>query len=204
MHTKLDELWMDALDLRVSEQVVTYLKKHHQEYMDTSRRQWKMIEQYPVLDEVLDGNGTVTLSETEHRAFKEYLANQDNMERLEKEYHYYYGQSNVFSYGRMLKSLNQEIAPDGTVAKKKKLVDMLIEAKTSTAELEFLQEDAEYKRRREVALEQEAILREMSPSKEILSQVDALTCSINNYWSRYYELLYRNALQDILTFLIES
>ncbi|MCB6416565.1 hypothetical protein LI221_16135, partial [Faecalimonas umbilicata] len=90
MHMEFDELWMDALDMRVSEQIVTYLKDYHQEYRDTSRRQWEMLEQYPVLDEVLDGDGTVTLNADEHRAFKEYLANRDDMERLEREYYYYY------------------------------------------------------------------------------------------------------------------
>lgn len=48
------------------------------------------------------------------------------MKRLEKEYHYYYGQSNVYSYGRMLRSIQKEINPDGDVARKKKLADMLL------------------------------------------------------------------------------
>lgn len=61
---------------------------------------------------------------------------------------------------------------------------MLVEARTSDAELESLQEDVEYKRRREAALEQEAILKAMHPSRETMSQVDQLICSINDYWSR--------------------
>lgn len=162
-----------------------------------------MLEQYPVLDEVLDGDGTVTLNADEHRAFKEYLANRDDMERLEREYYYYYGQSHVFSYGRMLKSLNREISPDGTVARKKKLMDMLIEARTSDAELEYLKTDEQYKQRRKVALEQEELLKALNPPKEIMDQVDQLTSSINDYWSRYSDLIYQYALQDILAFLVE-
>lgn len=50
-----------------------------------------------MLWKVVDGDGTVTLNEKEHCVLKEYLSNQDDMERLEKEYHYYYGQSHVFS-----------------------------------------------------------------------------------------------------------
>lgn len=203
MHMEFDELWMDALDMRVSEQIVNYLKDYHQEYRDTSRRQWELLEKYPVLDEVLDGDETVTLNADEHRAFKEYLANRDDMERLEREYYYYYGQSHVFSYGRMLKSLNREISPDGAVARKKRLMDMLIEARTSDAELEYLKTDEQYKQRRKTALEQEELLKALNPSKEIMDQVDQLTSSINDYWSRYSDLIYQYALQDILAFLIE-
>ena len=43
----------------------------------------------------------------------------------------------------------------------------------------------------------------MNPSKEIMDQVDQLTSSINDYWSRYSDLIYQYALQDILAFLIE-
>lgn len=203
MHMEFDELWMDALDMRVSEQIVNYLKDYHQEYRDTSRRQWELLEKYPVLDEVLDGDETVTLNTDEHRAFKEYLANRDDMERLEREYYYYYGQSHVFSYGHMLKSLNREISPDGAVARKKRLMDMLIEARTSDAELEYLKTDEQYKQRRKAALEQEELLKALNPSKEIMDQVDQLTSSINDYWSRYSDLIYQYALQDILAFLIE-
>lgn len=203
MHIELDELWMDALDMRVSEQVVCYLRDYHQEYRDTLKRQKEMTEQYPMLIEALDGDGSVTLNEDEHRALKEYLANRDDMERLEREYYYYYGQSHVFSYGRMLKSLSREISPDGAVARKKKLVDMLVEARTNDAELEYLKTDEEYKKRRKTALQQEEILKAMNPPKDIMDQIDQLTCSINDYWSRYSDLVYRYALEDILAFLTE-
>lgn len=125
------------------------------------------------------------------------------MERLEKEYHYYYGQSHVFSYGRILKSIQREINPDGAVARKKKLADMLIEVRTSDAELESLKTDEEYKRRRKTALEQEAILKAMNLPKDVMNQIDLLTCSINDYWSRYSDLIYQYAIEDILAFLIE-
>lgn len=89
------------------------------------------------------------------------------------------------------------------MARKKKLMDMLIEARTSDAELEYLKTDEQYKQRRKVALEQEELLKALNPSKEIMDQVDLLTSSINDYWSRYSDLIYQYALQDILAFLIE-
>lgn len=45
MHIELDELWMDALDMRVIEQGVCYLRDYHQEYRDTLKRQKEMTEQ---------------------------------------------------------------------------------------------------------------------------------------------------------------
>lgn len=89
------------------------------------------------------------------------------------------------------------------MARKKKLMDMLIEARTSDAELEYLKTDEQYKQRRKAALEQEELLKALNPSKEIMDQVDQLTSSINDYWSRYSDLIYQYALQDILAFLVE-
>ena len=159
MHAQLEELWIDAMEMKVGEQITTYLRKNHPEYQEIEARQKKLIEDYPMLWKVVDGDGTVTLNEKEHCALKEYLSNQDDMERLEKEYHYYYGQSHVFSYGRMLKSIQREINPDGDVARKRKLADMLIEARTSEAEMDFLKEDEEYQKRRKESLRQEGILK---------------------------------------------
>ena len=202
MHIQLEELWMDAIEMKVGEQIVNYLRKEHPEYQDIEKRQRKLIKEYPMLQKAMDGDGAVTLNEKEHYALKEYLSNQDDMKRLEKEYHYYYGQSNVFSYGRMLRSIQKEINPDGDVARKKKLADMLIEARTSDAEMEFLKKDEEYQRR-EKSLQQDKILKSMNPPKDIMDQVDLLTCSINDCWSRYADLIYQYALEDILAFLIE-
>ena len=203
MHVQLEELWMDAIEMKVGEQIVKYLRKEHPEYQDVEKRQRKLIKEYPMLQKAVDGDGAVTLNEKEHYALKEYLSNQDDMERLEKEYHYYYGQSHVFSYGRMLRSIQKEINPDGDVARKKKLADMLIEARTSDAEMEFLEKDEEYQKRREKSLQQDKILKSMNPPKDIMDQVDLLTCSINNCWSRYADLIYQYVLEDILAFLIE-
>lgn len=126
------------------------------------------------------------------------------MQRLEKEYSYYYGQSNVFSYGKMLKTLNQEMNPNGKVALKKKLVDMIVEERTCDAEMEYLKSDKEYQQRRKEASLQEHIFMEMDPPKEIVEQVDNITSAIHSYWSRYSDLIYQTALSDILTFITEN
>lgn len=204
MNRRLDELWLDALETKVDGQVVVYLKKNHPDYQDALERQEKLTKQYPILIPLLNGSEKITLSEEEHRALREYLANQDELAGLEKEYCYYFGQSNVFSYGRMLKKLYSEMHPEGNQPIKKKLVDMILEERTCDAELEYLKNDKEYQKRRTEAAKQQEIFKEMSPPEEIEEQVDKITSSINDYWMRYSDMIYYSALSDILTFLIEG
>ena len=204
MELKLDELWMETVELPVDQQVVGYLRKSHEDYQNMQKRQWQLLEQYPVLSELLDSTDEIKLNKEEHRALRELMQIQDGMQRLEKEYSYYYGQSNVFSYGKMLKTLNQEMNPNGKVALKKKLADMIVEERTCDAEMEYLKSDKEYQQRRKEASLQEHIFMEMDPPKEIVEQVDNITSAIHSYWSRYSDLIYQTALSDILTFITEN
>lgn len=129
MYTELDELWLDALEMKLDEKVTDYLKTHHQDYQNACQRQSQLIRKYPVIDTFLDRNEAIELNEQEHRALREYFADEDEKERLAKEYHYYYGQSCAISYVQMLKSLKKEIDPEGAAAEKIELVDMVIKAK---------------------------------------------------------------------------
>lgn len=204
MNRRLDELWLDALESKVDGQVVVYLKKNHLDYRDTLERQEKLTKQYPILIPFLNGSEKIVLSAEEHRALREYLANQDELAGLEKEYCYYFGQSNVFSYGRMLKKLYNEMHPEGNQSVKKKLVDMILEERTCDAEMEYLKNDKEYQKRRTEAAKQQEIFKEMNPPKDMVEQVDKIASCINDYWMRYSDMIYCSALSDILTFLIES
>lgn len=157
-----------------------------------------------MLSELLDSTDEMKLNKEEHRALRELMQIQDGMQRLEKEYSYYYGQSNVFSYGKILKTLNQEMNPNSKVALKKKLVDMIVEERTCDVEMEYLKSDKEYQQHRKEASLQEHIFMEMDPPKEIVEQIDNITSAIHNYWSRYSDLVYQTALSDILTFITEN
>lgn len=203
MHEILDGLWLDALETRIDAKVTDYLRKHHQDYQEADERQDKLLEQYPIIRKFLDGDDVITLDAKEHHAIKEYILNREDMEHLEREYHYYYGQSQVFSYGNMLKSIQREISLDGDVSRKKKLLDMLIEARTGDAELEYLKTDEKYQKRRNVSLQQEEILKAMNLPKEIMDQVDKVISSNSDHWSRYSDLIYQYAVQDILALLLE-
>ena len=41
-------------------------------------------------------------------------------------------------------------------------------------------------------------------TKVMAEQVDNITCAINNYWSRYSNLLYQAAFQDVISLLTEN
>jgi hypothetical protein len=102
-----------------------------------------------------------------------------------------------------LRSLQKEIDPDRNVPRKERLMKLLIEARTSDAELEFLKTDEEYQNRRNVSLQQEEILKAMNLPKEIMEQVDKVISSNSDHWSRYSDLIYQYAMQDILALLLE-
>lgn len=204
MNRSLDELWLEALETKVDSQVVSYLKENHPDYQETLERQERLTQRYPILITVLNGAEETALNREEHKALREYLENQDELAELEKEYCYYLGQSNVFSYGRMLKKLYHEIQPEGNQPVKKKLLNMILEERTCDAELEYLKDDKEYQKRRREAAKQQKIFKKMNPSEEMVEQVDKITSSINDYWMRYSDMIYCSALSDILTFLIEN
>ena len=51
MHAQLEELWIDAMEMKVGEQITTYLRKNHPEYQEIEARQKKLIEDYPMKSE---------------------------------------------------------------------------------------------------------------------------------------------------------
>lgn len=136
MHTELDELWIDALEWKLDERVSNYLQIHHMDYQNACRRQSQLVRRYPIIDTFLEGNESITLNEKEHCAVRQYLADQDDKDRLEKEFHYYYGQSCAFSYAQMLKCLKKEINPEAVAAEKTELADMVIKAKAGDGEMD--------------------------------------------------------------------
>ena len=73
MELKLDELWMEAVELPVDQQVVGYLRKSHEDYQNMQKRQWQLLEQYPVLSELLDSADEIKLNKEEHRALRELM-----------------------------------------------------------------------------------------------------------------------------------
>ena len=58
---------------------------------------------------VLETKDAVTLTEEEHEILHTYFQLESGAELIEREYHFYMGQSMMFSYGSMIAKLKKEI-----------------------------------------------------------------------------------------------
>ena len=79
MERRLDELWMEAVELQVDRLVVGYLRKSHADYQNMQKRQWDLLDQYPVLNELIDSADEIKLNPEEHRALRELIQIQDGV-----------------------------------------------------------------------------------------------------------------------------
>lgn len=62
MERRLDELWTEAVELQVDRLVVGYLRKSHADYQNMQKRQWDLLDQYPVLNELIDSADEIKLN----------------------------------------------------------------------------------------------------------------------------------------------
>ena len=111
MVNKQDSYWMEyTLDEKVDHKVCEYLKKHHAEYRNTKQKMKELMEQYPNVQTVFETDDEVTLTAEEHEILHTYFQLENGAELIEREYHFYMGQSMMFSYGSMLAKLNAYLA----------------------------------------------------------------------------------------------
>ena len=110
MEKRQDSYWMEfTLDEKVDQKVTEYLREHHAEYQSTKQRIKELMEQYPNVQAVFETEDEVTLTAEEHEILHTYFQLESSAELIEREYHFYMGQSMMFSYGSMLAKLKKEI-----------------------------------------------------------------------------------------------
>lgn len=108
MQEKLDELW-SKLGEKVNEKVCSYLRTHHSEYKRILEKVLKMEEENPVLNVLLDGEGSMTVDSESHKVLKDYMHQRDALEQIEFEYSFFSGQCELLSYKEMLNWLKEEM-----------------------------------------------------------------------------------------------
>lgn len=64
------------------------------------------MQQYPAVRALFESDDAVTLTAEEHEALNRYFCLESNAEMIEREYHFYMGQSMMFSYGSMLMQMS--------------------------------------------------------------------------------------------------
>ena len=106
MEKRQDSYWMEyTLDEKVDQKVCEYLREHHAEYRNTKQKMKELMEQYPKVQAVFETDDAVVLTAEEHEILHTYFQLESGAELIEREYHFYMGQSMMFSYGSMLAKL---------------------------------------------------------------------------------------------------
>ena len=90
-----------TLDEKVDQKVCEYLREHHAEYRKMKQKMQELMEQYPNVLAVFETDDAVTLTAEEHEILHAYFQLESSAELIEREYHFYMGQSMMFSYGSM-------------------------------------------------------------------------------------------------------
>ena len=106
MEKREDCWWREStLGEDVDGKVGTYLRANHQEYQEIRHQIDELIQQYPAVRALFESEDAVTLTAEEHKALIRYFCLESNVEMIEREYHFYMGQSMMYSYGTMLTSV---------------------------------------------------------------------------------------------------
>ena len=149
MEKREDCWWREStLGEDVDVKVGTYLRANHQEYQEIRHQIDELIQQYPAVRALFESEDAVTLTAEEHKALIRYFCLESSVEMIEREYHFYMGQSMMYSYGTMLTSirnsvLGENVEPAGYLTDH--LLDLIAESRTDELEDEFQEKSQKYR-----------------------------------------------------------
>ena len=110
------------------QRVVRYLLKNHKEYQELFDQKRLLSGDYPILDRLWEEDSAISLTEEEHKAFKTYMKLKTDMEALEREYHYFLGQTDMRDLNRLMNGLSVESAVPDAGDRRMDILDHLTEA----------------------------------------------------------------------------
>ena len=118
-------------------------------------------------------------------------------ELIEREYHFYMGQSMMFSYGSMLAKLKKEIMnpEEGETGR---LLDFFMETRTDELEKELRTQNQQYREALEEIKKYEEEIQKLNLSKAVRIQIDRYVSAVNWRWVLCWDFLYRSGMKDIL------
>lgn len=200
MKQKRDKIWAEMFEIVFDQRVVRYLMKNNTEYRELFDQKSALLGDYPVLDRLWDEETAISLTEEEHKAFGSYMKLRSDMEALEREYHYFLGQTDMWDLVRLMNGLSAESMVPDAGDRRMHIMEHLKDGRMDDADRDFL-EDTEFCQRREKANELEKKLDEMQISEEIRQAVDEYISAVEAEWLRYGELAYQYGVEDMLTLL---
>ncbi len=104
--------WIKESDMDVDKRIVEYLKEHNQEYMDLGKEVDKILDDYPILSQLLDKENAITLTEEQHKAYRKYIFLKEDMENLERSGRYLMGQADMIPYMIVVSQMERKLEKD--------------------------------------------------------------------------------------------
>ena len=104
--------WIKESDMDVDKRIVEYLKEHNQEYMDLGKEVDKILDDYPILSQLLDKENAITLTEEQHKAYRKYIFLKEDMENLERSGRYLMGQAEMIPYMIVMSQIERKLEKD--------------------------------------------------------------------------------------------
>jgi len=101
--------WIKESDMDVDKRIVEYLKEHNQEYMDLGKEVDKILDEYPILSQLLDKENAITLTEEQHIAYRKYIFLKEDMENLERSGRYLMGQADMIPYMIVMSQMERKL-----------------------------------------------------------------------------------------------
>ena len=211
MEKREDYWWREStLGEDVDVKVGTYLRANHQEYQEIRHQIDELIQQYPAVRALFESEDAVTLTAEEHKALIRYFCLESSVEMIEREYHFYMGQSMMYSYGTMLTSIrNSVLGENSALGEGAKhygyltdhLLDLIAESRTDELEDEFQEKSQKYRDAIQEVTQCENAIHELGLSKEAKKTIDRYVSAVGHRWVLCGDYLYKSGMRDILRLL---
>lgn len=101
MNNIFDSLW-EGIETKVESKVYVFLRNSHDEYMRLQKQRNEIVEKYPILINLVEESGQISLTEEEHAAFRQFVVINDRMTRLEMQAYYFCGHADFQKYKDLL------------------------------------------------------------------------------------------------------
>ena len=211
MEKREDYWWREStLGEDVDVKVGTYLRANHQEYQEIRHQIDELIQQYPAVRALFESEDAVTLTAEEHKALIRYFCLESSVEMIEREYHFYMGQSMMYSYGTMLTSIrNSALGENSVLGEGAKhdgyltdhLLNLIAESRTDELEDEFQEKSQKYRDAIQEVTQCENAIHELGLSKEAKKTIDRYVSAVGHRWVLCGDYLYKSGMRDILRLL---
>ena len=197
---KRDKIWAELFEVVFDQRVVRYLLKNNPEYQELFQQKSILSGEYPVLDRLWDEESAICLTEEEHKAFGTYMKLRSDMEALEREYHYFLGQTDMLDLTRVMNGLSAESVVPDAEDRRMHILEHLKEGRMDDADHDFLKNE-EFCRKRKQADELGKELNHLELSEEARNLLNDYVSAVESEWLCYGELAYQYGVEDMLTLL---